>query len=328
MIYIENDTYRIIADEGRKGVRLDKFLSDVIENFSRSRLQGLIAEGHVSINGQVCQAASRKVDENDEILVQIPPPVSADPEPEKIALNIVYEDPDLIVLNKPVGLVVHPGAGHQNGTLVNALLYHCGDELSGIGGVMRPGIVHRLDKETSGLMVVAKNDFTHQGLSEQLQDRSLSRKYKALVLGVPIPEKSDVNQPIGRHKGNRLKMAVHKGGREARTHYRVLRRFRDEFSLLECVLESGRTHQIRVHMDYIRHHIIGDPLYGPQPTAVRGALKRGDFGADIAAVVEGFSRQALHAFALEFVHPRSEEWLSFEVDLPYDLANLLNYIDK
>ncbi|MCB0375415.1 MAG: RluA family pseudouridine synthase, partial [Sinomicrobium sp.] len=227
--------------------------------------------------------------------------------------------------NKPVGLVVHPGAGNHTGTLVNALLYHCGDNLSGIGGVLRPGIVHRLDKDTTGLMVAAKNDRAHQGLSDQLADRSLSRKYKALVLGNPMPLKGVIDQPIGRHPSNRLKMDVNaRNGREARTHYHVQASYNDEFAFVECTLESGRTHQIRVHMNWLKHPLIGDPLYGPQPTAVTAALKRGKFDdSTVIEAVTGFSRPALHAFALSFIHPATGEAMDFEQELPEDMSKLL-----
>ncbi|MCB1532149.1 MAG: RluA family pseudouridine synthase [Alphaproteobacteria bacterium] len=312
--------------EEHVGARMDKALSALCgDDLSRSRLQGLIAEGQVRLNGVSCETASRRLELDDELSVAIPPPVAADPVAQDIPLDIVYEDDDVIVLNKPVGLVVHPGAGNHDGTLVNALLHHCGDTLSGIGGVMRPGIVHRLDKETTGLMVAAKNDKAHKGLAAQLEDRSLSRKYKALVLGVPMPLKGSVDAPIARHKGNRLKMSVNqKEGREARTHYLVLESYRDEFALVECALESGRTHQIRVHMDYIKHPLIGDPTYGPQPTAVQGALKRAGFSAETVQQMMDFPYQVLQAYSLSFIHPGTNEEVSFEIDMPENIRNLLN----
>jgi 23S rRNA pseudouridine1911/1915/1917 synthase len=272
----------------------------------------LIEAGEVKIHGGVENRPSYKVQSGDVLTLNVPPPIKWYPAPENIPLNIVYEDDDLIVLNKPAGLVVHPGAGNKDGTLVNALLYHCSDSLSGIGGVLRPGIVHRLDKDTSGLMVVAKNDTAHQGLAAQFSDRTLSRKYKALVLGVPMPPKGEINLPIARHHKNRLLMAVNeKHGKPARTFYKVVERYRDHFALVECTLESGRTHQIRVHMKAIDHPLIGDPAYGAQITKVQSALKKAGYNEDIQAHVLNFPRQALHAFSLTFIHPRSGKAMTF-----------------
>ena len=257
----------------------------------------------------------------------IPPSESATPEPENIPLEVVYEDDDLLVINKQAGLVVHPGAGNWSGTLVNALLYHCADSLSGIGGVERPGIVHRLDKDTSGLMVVAKHDKAHQGLAAQLEDRSLRRVYEALVLKVPIPIKGAVDMSIGRDPRNRLKMAVNvKGGKDARTHYLVKENYKEALSLVECRLESGRTHQIRVHMQAIKHPLIGDPLYGPQDTAVRGALKKAGYEAETAEKMLEFPRQALHAGAIAFVHPLTGKSMDFTVQRPGDFSKLLKLL--
>ena len=247
--------------------------------------------------------------------------------PENIPLDIVFEDEHLIVINKQAGLVVHPGAGNYSGTLVNALLYHCADTLSGIGGVMRPGIVHRLDKDTSGVMLAAKTDQAHKGLAAQLEDRSLSRIYKALVLGVPQPRKGSVDQPLARDHRNRLKMAVNNShGKTAKTHYQVERDFKGVLSLLECKLESGRTHQIRVHMGYAGYPLIGDPLYGPQPTAVRAALKRGGYEPETIEEVMAFPRQALHAAAISFIHPASGEEMAFEAPMPEDFAGLIGLL--
>ena len=324
-----NDTSCFFISGEQVGQRIDKALSALCDDLSRSRIKGLIDGGHVRLNNMPLKAASSKLEEGDKVELRVPPPVSADPIPQDIPLDIVFEDKDLIVLNKPAGLVVHPGAGNHDGTLVNALLHHCGDELSGIGGVMRPGIVHRLDKDTSGLMVVAKNDMAHKGLSAQLEDRSLSRKYKALVLGVPMPPKGSVDMAIARHKGNRLKMAVNEEeGRAAKTYYQILERYRDEFSLLECKLESGRTHQIRVHMAHVKYPLVGDPAYGPQPTAVQGALRRAEYPPGDIAKIMKFPRQALQAYALSFIHPGTEERVSFEIDLPDDFSNILNLLDK
>lgn len=320
---------RFIISEDEVNQRIDKALSVLCKELSRARVQGLIKAGDVLVDGLVCTDVSRKLKTGERVDIEIPPPVSAQPKPENIPLDVVYEDTDVLVLNKPAGLVVHPGAGNPDGTLVNALLYHCGDELSGVGGVIRPGIVHRLDKETSGLMVVAKNDRAHQGLSQQLEKRDLKRVYQALVLGEVMPPKGMVDQPIGRHVRNRLKMAVNsKTGRLAKTHYKVLESYRNAVSLLECTLESGRTHQIRVHMGFLKHPIIGDPLYGPQPTALKSSLKSAGYEDKAIGQIVTFPRQALHACALSFAHPRTRERLSFDSLPPRDIANLLKLIKK
>jgi 23S rRNA pseudouridine1911/1915/1917 synthase len=323
-----SETLRVVIGPEQAGQRLDKALGLLCEGVSRSRIQGLIEEGRVSVNGQARTNASAKALEGDEVEIDVPAPVEAVPRPEKIALDVVYEDDDLIVINKPVGLVVHPGAGNYSGTLVNALLHHCAGGLSGIGGVMRPGIVHRLDKETSGLMVAAKNDFAHRGLSAQLEDRSLSRIYAALVLKVPVPLKGLVDMPIGRDPAHRLKMSVRgRAGRPARTHYHVEQRFGEQAALVRCALESGRTHQIRVHMAAIKHPLIGDPLYGPQPTALRSAMVK--LGLEAAALeqVLAFPRQALHAQEISFIHPASGEEMQFEAPWPEDMVKLLKLLD-
>lgn len=316
--------YSFKVDETLHGQRLDKALSHLCTDLSRSRLQALIKEGQVSLNGINSVIASEKVELGDRLDIVMPPLQEATPKAQEIALDVVYEDEHLLVINKPVGLVVHPGAGNHDGTLVNALLHHCGDSLSGIGGVVRPGIVHRLDKDTTGLMVVAKNDFTHQGLSAQLADRSLSRVYHALVLGVLMPPMGMVDKPLGRDLKNRQKMAVTaKNSREAVTHYQSIRNYRDTLSLVECHLETGRTHQIRVHMSHMKHPLIGDPLYGAQITAVRAALKRGGYEPEVIEQILAFDRQALHAKELSFIHPATEEEMHFESDLPDDYAAIL-----
>ena len=234
----------------------------------------------------------------------------------------------MLVINKTVGMVVHPGAGNQNGTLVSALLYHCGDSLSGIGGVKRPGIVHRLDKDTSGLMVVAKNDRAHNGLAEQLVDRSLSRLYQALVWKEPTPIKGTINAPIGRDQKNRLKMSVrsHAVGREAITHYLREETFSGIASLVTCKLQTGRTHQIRVHMQHLGHPLLGDPLYGLPPQEQRSLMNRGGYEEEDRDFVMAFPRQALHAAGIQFIHPVSGEEMEFESDLPQDLQELLDLL--
>lgn len=320
----EEDTHHIIIEEAHGGMRLDQVLSQEIETLSRTRLKKLIESGEVLLNDVSCTSPSKKLETGDEIILNVPPPSDWYPQAQDIPLEIIYEDDDVLVVNKQAGLVVHPGAGNKDGTLVNALLYHCGDSLSGIGGVLRPGIVHRLDKDTSGLMVVAKNDMAHQGLSEQFSDRTLSRKYKALVMGVPMPPKGDVDLPIGRNHKNRLLMAInHQNGKSAKTFYTVIERFRDQFALIECALESGRTHQIRVHMAAINHPLLGDPAYGPQPTAVKSRLHKAGFSEDIVNAVMTFPRQMLHAYALSFEHPATGEVLEFSSILPDDMQDIV-----
>jgi 23S rRNA pseudouridine1911/1915/1917 synthase len=290
-------------------------------------LQNLIEAGECLVGGVVVSTPSRKVEMGEDVVIAIPQLVEADPIPENIPLDVLYEDDDLLVINKPAGMVVHPAVGHGKGTLVNALLYHCGESLSGINGVKRPGIVHRLDKDTSGLMMVAKNDFAHHHLSEQLQDHSLARVYYALVLGIPIPVKGRIATLIGRHPSNRLKMStLARSGRDAATNYHVRETYRESFSLVECRLETGRTHQIRVHMESIRHYIIGDPLYGPQFSALQGKLKKAGYAEEGCEVIAKFPRQALHAAEISFIHPRTEEEMTFEAPFPDDFEELLESI--
>ena len=277
------------------GQRIDKILVKALTDFSRTQIQMLIQDGHVLVNGKAIKA-SYKVEVNDEVMVHIPESESTDILAEDIPLDIVYEDQDVIVVNKPTGMIVHPSAGIYKGTLVNALLYHCHD-LSGINGVMRPGIVHRIDKETSGLLMVAKNDMAHASLSEQLQEHTVTRRYLALVHGLIPHEFGRIEAPIGRDPKDRQKMTcTDKNAKDAITNFKVLERFKD-MTLVECRLETGRTHQIRVHMQYIGHPVYGDPQYG---------LKRDDttYG------------QYLHAKILGFVHPRTGEDMYFESELP------------
>jgi 23S rRNA pseudouridine1911/1915/1917 synthase len=259
----------------------------------------------------------------DRIRIAVPPLEDAEPEPEDIPLDIVFEDKDLIVLNKSSGMVVHPAIGHSTGTLVHALLYHCGESLSGINGVKRPGIVHRLDKDTSGLMIVAKNDESHQFLSAQLQDRSLTRLYWAFVVGVPTPLKGVIEAPISRHNHNRLRMGINmRDGKEAITQYLVQKNFKSALSLVECKLLTGRTHQIRVHMESIKHSLLGDVLYGYQPNALSSLMKKGGYPRERIEEIIHFPRQALHAKEIKFIHPRSHKEMHFKRDLPQDLAQL------
>lgn len=320
---------RVEVSADGEGLRADKVLSTLCDNLSRSRLQSLIKNGAVTLNDKPLKSGSLNVSEGDVFTVIIPEPVEADPQPQNIPLDVVYEDDDLLVINKQVGLVVHPGAGNWCGTMVNALLFHCGDSLSGIGGVIRPGIVHRLDKETSGLILVAKNDYAHHALSEQLADHSLSRVYHAIVTGVPMPLKSKIERPIGRHRHNRLKMSVMSNTpKEARTHYRVLQSFGEACSLVECRLETGRTHQIRVHMEALGHPLVGDPLYGPQPTLLKSKLSKEGYDIEDIDKILKFSRQALHAQELQCVHPRTNEVVCFFAPKPDDFSNLLKTLEK
>jgi len=306
--------------------RLDRILALAFPAISRSRFQSLIAEGCVAVEGKVAGEARQAVRAGDSLTVSLPPPAAADPAAEPIPLQIVYEDDDVIVIDKPPGLVVHPGAGNDSGTLVNALIAHCGESLSGIGGVRRPGIVHRLDKDTSGLLVVAKNDRAHQSLSEQFaahgHDGRLERAYLAVVWGSPERNQGIVTAALARSTANRQKIAVSKAAsaRHAVTHYQVLRRFGSPpvASLLRCRLETGRTHQIRVHMAHIGHPLLGDPTYG---SGFKSAAVKLSPGA--RAALTALNRQALHAAVLGFEHPRTGQPLRFDSPVPDDMARLI-----
>jgi 23S rRNA pseudouridine1911/1915/1917 synthase len=300
-------------------MRLDRFLADALPALSRTRMQALIAEGRVACAGATVSNASRRVKSGERYRVEEPAPVPARPQGQAIALDVVYEDDDVIVVDKPAGLVVHPAPGNPDRTLVNALIAHCGASLSGIGGEARPGIVHRLDKDTSGLIVAAKNDTAHQGLARQFADHSLDRAYQAVVWGSPSPRTGTLAGNIGRNPQNRKKMAVlRSGGRTAETRYRVLRAIGTYASLLECRLATGRTHQIRVHLAAAGHPVVGDPLYGGGDAR---RLRRADekFRMKVAAL----GRQALHAVLIGFAHPRTGERLVFESPLPREIAELL-----
>lgn len=317
------ETITVKALDQDQGQRLDKTLAGHVADMSRARLQALIEGGQVLQDGSPVTDSARKVRGGEIFTIQIPPPVAAVPEAQDIALDIVYEDDDLIVINKAADMVVHPAAGNPDGTLVNALLAHCGDALSGIGGVKRPGIVHRLDKETSGLMVAAKNDRAHQGLSAQLSTRTLTRVYQAIVWSYPSPASGIIETQIGRSRTNRKKMAVlETGGKDAVTEYKTLQAFGAVASLVECRLKTGRTHQIRVHMAHLGYPLIGDPVYGKSSPA--RFIKQHKVVPDVAAVLLDFPRQALHAAQLEFIHPISENRISLRADLPADMRRVLD----
>jgi 23S rRNA pseudouridine1911/1915/1917 synthase len=300
------------------GARLDKALADLLPDLSRARIQALLAEGHVAdAKGRQVTEAKRKVRAGESFSVTVPPPVPATPQGQDIPLDIVYEDDHLIVIDKPQGLVVHPAAGNADGTLVNALLAHCKGSLSGIGGVERPGIVHRLDKDTSGLMVAAKSDIAHRGLAKQFEDHSIDRAYRAVVWGVPHPTEGEIEGNIGRDPKNRKKMAVRPAGagKPAKTFYKVLERFGGRAALVECRLATGRTHQIRVHMASIGHPVIGDPLYGGRRGRTSG------LPPELKTLLSDCKAQALHAYILGFVHPVTGESVSF-------MSNNYSYINK
>ncbi|SDJ73768.1 RluA family pseudouridine synthase [Sediminibacillus albus] len=298
-------TSHIVLQE-QNGMRIDKLLAEINKEASRSQVQGWIKDDLVFVNGETIKS-NHKCQAGEKISWEVPDPEDLQVEPENIPIQIVYEDSSLLVVNKPKGMVVHPSAGHYSGTLVNALLYHC-DDLSGINGVIRPGIVHRIDKDTSGLLVVAKNDQAHVSLADQLKDKTITRKYQAIVHGDIQHEYGTIDAPLGRDPKDRQKQAVVRDGKHAVTHFQVVNRF-GSYTHVECVLDTGRTHQIRVHMMYIGHPLAGDPKYGPRKTL------------DIQG-------QALHAAVLGFEHPQTREWLEFEAELPAELQDILVKLEK
>jgi len=312
-------TRRISIDADAAGGRLDRALADALPDLSRSRIKTLIAEGCVSMGGGKVTDVSRRVKSGEAFDVMIPDLVPAVPAGQDIPLEVVYEDDQVIVINKPAGLVVHPAPGNPDRTLVNALIAHCGASLSGVGGVARPGIVHRLDKDTSGLMVAAKTDLAHRALAEQFAAHTLERAYQAVVWGIPAKNEGTIEGNIGRHPRNRKKMTVvRRGGKHAVTHYKILRRLGTWASLVECRLETGRTHQIRVHMSSIGHPIVGDPVYGRSDRRRLHTAKTSFVNA-----VTALNRQALHAYLIGFEHPKTHVFLRFESDLPEELKTLL-----
>lgn len=292
------------------GWRADKLIAEALPELSRSAVQNLIRDGHVTCDNKIVQK-STKLAPGSVLCVEIPEARPLDVKAENIPLDIVYEDDDLLVVNKPKGMVVHPAAGHYTGTLVNGLMYHCKDELSGINGVMRPGIVHRIDMDTTGVLIVCKNDKAHNAIAEQLKVHSITRKYYAIVHGVIKEDDGTVNAPIGRHPVDRKKMSINeKNGKEAVTHYHVLKRFR-RFTYVECQLETGRTHQIRVHMASIGHPLLGDQVYGPAKVPF-----------------SGLQGQTLHAGVLGIIHPATGEYMEFRAPLPEYFEKLLRKLEQ
>lgn len=301
----ELQEYHFIVSEESEGERIDKYLNELMDSLSRSYIKKLLDSENVTVNGAFVKANYR-VRTEDEIRLYLPPVKTPDIEPENIPLSVLYEDNDVIVVNKPKNMVVHPAPGHYKGTLVNALLYHCSGNLSGINGILRPGIVHRIDKDTTGSVIACKNDFAHNSIAAQLKDHSIVRKYHAIVCGVLKEEDGTVHTLIGRHPADRKKMAVVKsGGKDAVTHYKILRRF-EKYTYVECVLETGRTHQIRVHMASIGHPLLGDAVYGAPSSPYR---------------LEG---QCLHAKILGFCHPVTGEYIETDAPLPEYFIRLLN----
>ncbi len=300
---------RFQIDEEQSDIRIDKFLSEMLPDLSRSYLQKLIKDGQVLVNGKLIKA-NYKVNCDDIVFLEEPELKEPDILAENIPLNILYEDTDLLIVNKPKGMVVHPSAGHYSGTLVNALMYYCKDDLSGINGVMRPGIVHRIDMDTTGSLIVCKNDFTHNHIAQQLKLHSIKRIYHAIVHGVIKEDEGTIEGPIGRHPVDRKKMSInHQNGKEAITHYKVLKRFHN-YTYIQCQLETGRTHQIRVHMSSIGHPLLGDVVYGPAkcPYKLQG--------------------QTLHAKVIGITHPRTDKYLEIDAPLPEYFSNLLKKLEN
>ena len=299
---------RLRASEESKNQRLDAFLASSLDGLTRSQAARLIESGEVAVNGKTA-GKSYKLAGGEDIAVTLPEPEPVEAVPQDIPLDVVYEDADVIVVNKPSGMVVHPAPGHPDGTLVNALLYHCAGTLSGVGGALRPGIVHRIDRDTSGLIIAAKNDAAHQYLSAQLADHTLARTYECIVVGSLREDRGTVDAPIARHPADRKRMAVVAGGREAVTHWEVIARYLG-YTHVRCRLETGRTHQIRVHMAYIGHPILGDTVYGAKKE------------------VPGLTGQCLHAVGLRFLHPRTHEVVELSCPLPEEFTRMLQKIRK
>ncbi len=306
---MNNEIIDLTVDSEESGIRIDKYIADNREDLTRSYIQKLIQDGMILVNNKTVKA-NYKVTPDDSILIQVPPPVDLQINAEDIPIDILYEDKDIIVVNKAKGMVVHPAAGHYSGTLVNSLLYHCKEELSGINGVYRPGIVHRIDRNTTGVLVVCKNDKAHQFIAEQLKVHSITRKYNAIVYNSFKTDKGTIEAPIGRHPIDRKKMSINKKGKHAITNYTVLENFTNRYAHIECSLQTGRTHQIRVHMSSIGHPLLGDDIYGPSKDSFH---------------LEG---QALHARILGFIHPTTKEYMEFEAPLPDYFTALLEKLRK
>ncbi len=319
---------KLVCQKDDEGLRLDYFLFKKILKikknniFSRSRIQSLIKDGNVLVNEKIIKIPSIKTKEFHTYIIHIPKNKNSIPKGQKIPLNILYEDKDLIVINKPIGMVVHPGAGNKDNTLVNALLNHCGKTLSGIGGIIRPGIVHRIDKDTSGIMVSAKNDISHINLSEQFKNHTINRSYYALVWGNPIKNKGEILDPIGRHPYNRIKMSINSRGKHAKTKWEVIKRFYGLAALVKCNLATGRTHQIRVHLSSIGHWIVGDKIYKSKKNIPYDGL------ANSLDLLKNFNRQALHAFQLGFIHPTNMKKLNFNISIAEDMQILIDNLEK
>jgi 23S rRNA pseudouridine1911/1915/1917 synthase len=313
---------RFTFEPGRSAERLDRFLADRMPELTRSQVKKLIDDGRVLLGGAPAKAGE-KLKGGESLAITLPAAVPAEAQPEAILLRVLYEDGHLIVIDKPAGMVVHPAPGHQGGTLVNALLHHCQD-LAGIGGELRPGIVHRLDKDTSGVMVAAKDDLTLNALARQFKAHSINRRYLALVHGLVAADRGTVDKPIGRHTTERKKMSGKtRSGRRAVTHWRVLRRFdRDRLTLVELSLETGRTHQIRVHFSEMNHPVVGDPVYGSSGRA------QAQDDPDLRQRLLSLHRQALHARVLGFLHPASGTYMEFESPVPEDLREILDYLEN
>ncbi len=322
-----NKKYNFTVSEDQQSKRVDQFIVEELPSFSRTKIAKLVKEGALLINGKAVTDNSKKVTSGDEIELLVPEAVATDIKPQKIPLDIVYEDDDLLVINKPIGMVVHPGAGNPDKTLVNALLHHCKGNLSGINGELRPGIVHRIDKDTSGLLVVAKNDMAHNNLAKQFEEHSIQRTYLAFVWGMMKPIHGRIETFIGRSKYNRQKMSADvASGKDAITNYKTLEIFKGknipDISLIECKLETGRTHQIRVHLAHKKNPILGDQMYGSKMRKIR------DIDPALQHIIEKINFQALHAQSLGFIHPTTGEELFFTTELPQDLLNLQKVLKK
>ena len=322
-----NKKYNFTVSEEQNAKRVDHFIVEELPLFSRTKINKLIKEGGLFVNGKPIDESSKKVNFGDQVELVVPEAITTDIKPQKIPIDIVYEDDDLLVVNKPIGMVVHPGAGNPDGTLVNALLHHCKGNLSGINGELRPGIVHRIDKDTSGLLVVAKNDIAHNELAKQFEEHTTQRTYLAFVWGMMKPIHGRIETLIGRSRYNRQKMSADvASGKDAITNYKTLEIFKGktipDISLIECQLETGRTHQIRVHLAHKKNPILGDQMYGSKMRKIR------DIDPELQKIIEEINFQALHAQSLGFIHPKTREELFFTTELPKDLLKLQKMLKR